>query len=158
MSLQMFLKLTGIEGESVDARHAHEIDILGWTWGLSEPASSSGGGGAGRVAIRNIAIQKLVDLSSPLLLLSSADGARIASGTVTTRRAGAGGAEFLLFKMTDVIVTSVAVAAASDASQPTETVILGFSKVEFDYSPTLPNGSLGPVKSFRWDIATNGPF
>ena len=87
-----------------------------------------------------------MDLSSPLLLLSSADGARIASGTVTTRRAGAGGAEFLLFKMTDVIVTSVAVArrgaAASDASQPTETVILGFSKVEFDYSPTLPNGSL----------------
>ena len=158
MPLEMFLKLTGIEGESADPKHKGEIDVLGWSWGLSEPASSPSGGGIGKVAIHNITIQKLVDLSSPLLLLSSAQGTHIASGTLTTRRAGADGAEFLLFKMTDVIVTSVAVTATANAAQPSESVTLGFAKVEFDYSPTLPDGSLGSEKSFRWDVATNSPF
>jgi type VI secretion system secreted protein Hcp len=160
MSVQMFLKLDGIAGESADAKHKGEIDILGWSWGLSgpEPSSPSGGGaGRGRAAIRNLMIQKLVDLSSPLLLLASAEGRLIRDGTLTTRRAGANGAEFLLFKMTDVIVASVAVTATADEG-PTESVALAFGKVEFDYSPTLPDGSLGPEKSFRWDVVANRPF
>ncbi|MGH6799682.1 MAG: type VI secretion system tube protein Hcp, partial [Roseiarcus sp.] len=87
MPIQMFLKLDGIAGESTDAKHRGEIDILGWSWGLSEPTSAQSGAAAGKVMVQSIAIQKLVDLSSPLLLLASAEGRRIASGTVTTRRA-----------------------------------------------------------------------
>jgi type VI secretion system secreted protein Hcp len=158
MAIDIFLKLTGIEGESTDDKHRSEIDILGWSWGLSEPAPASGGGGAGKVAIRNITIQKLADLSSPLLLQSSATGARIASAIVTARRAGAAAAEFLIFTMTDVIVTSVEVIANASAGNPSESVTLRFSKVEFDYRSTLPSGGLGPEKSFRWDIPTNRPF
>jgi len=160
MPIQMFLKLDGIAGESIDARHRGEIDVLGWSWGLSEPAvaPSQSGAASGKVVIQNIVIQKLVDLSSPLLLLSCAEGKRIASGTLTTRKAGANSPEFLLFKMTDAFVASVAVSAAASDAQPTENVAFGFAKVEFDYSPTLPNGSLGPQESFRWDIAANRPF
>jgi len=60
--------------------------------------------------------------------------------------------------MTDVFVASVAVSATANETQPTESVVLGFAKVEFDYSPTLPSGGLGPQKSFRWDIAGNRVF
>ena len=31
----MFLKLTGVKGESVDDKHRDEIDVLSWSWGLS---------------------------------------------------------------------------------------------------------------------------
>ena len=158
MPIQMFLKLDGIEGESIDARHKGEIDVLGWSWGLSEPASAQSGAGAGKVKIQDIVIQKQVDVASPLLMLASAEGKHIASGTLTTRRTGANSPEFLRFKMTDVLVASVAVSAAASESQPTESVVLGFAKVELDYSPTLPSGGLGPQKSFRWDIAANRPF
>jgi len=154
MALDMFLKLTGIQGESTDAKHKGEIDVLAWSWGLSEPVVSggSGGGGAGRVKIENISVQKLVDLASPLLLLASAEGTHISDGTLTIRQAAKNGVEFLLFKMTDVLVTSVQVAASKEADRPTESITLGFNKVEFDYSQIKSDGSLGPAEPFKWDV------
>jgi type VI secretion system secreted protein Hcp len=153
MPVEMFLKLTGIDGESTDAKHKGEIDVLAWSWGLSNEGTSSGGvgGGAGRVKIENISIQKLVDVASPLLLLFSAEGRHISDGTLTTRRAGKGakaGNEFLVFKMTDVLVTSVHVAVSQE--QPAESVGLSFRKVEFDYR--APDGT---EKFFKWDVAAN---
>ena len=159
MPIEMFLKLAGIEGESSDAKHKGEIDVLAWSWGLSEEAGrgnpqagSPAGGGAGRVKIESISIQKLIDVASPLLLLFSAQGKHITDGTLTTRKAGKGGGDFLLFKMTDVIVTSVHVAVSKDTGQPAESITLSFGKFEFNYRPTNPDGSLGTAKSSGWDI------
>jgi type VI secretion system secreted protein Hcp len=161
MSLDMFLKLAGIEGESTDAKHKGEIDVLSWSWGLSQPEAPSGGAGggsgAGRVKIENLSVQKLVDLASPLLLLAGAQGSHISDGTLTTRKAGKNGADFLLFKMTDVVVTSVQVAASKVGDNPGETVTLGFRKVEFDYQQIKSDGSSGAAKSFKWDVAAGKP-
>ncbi|HVG98141.1 MAG TPA: type VI secretion system tube protein Hcp, partial [Chloroflexota bacterium] len=33
MSVQYFLKLQGMEGESTDARHRGEIEVEAWSWG-----------------------------------------------------------------------------------------------------------------------------
>ena len=35
MAVDMFLKLDGIEGESKDAKHAGEIDIESFAWGMA---------------------------------------------------------------------------------------------------------------------------
>ena len=159
MPVEMFLKLTGIQGETADIKHKGEIDVLAWSWGLSKDAPPpAGGGGSGPVKIENISIEKLVDLASPLLLSFGAQGKHIADGTLTTRRAGKNGSEFLVFKMTDVIVTSVHVAASKDADRPAESITLNFGKVEFDYRPTNPDGSLGPPASIKWDVAAAKPF
>ena len=47
MAFDMFLKLEGIEGESADKTHGKEIDILAWSWGLSQSGSFHVGGGGG---------------------------------------------------------------------------------------------------------------
>jgi type VI secretion system secreted protein Hcp len=160
MALEMFLKLAGIAGESLDAKHKGEIDVLAWSWGLSTPevaSAAAAGAGAGRVQIDNISIQKWVDLASPLLISFETTGKHITDGTLSTRKAGTtgkAGSDFLLFKMTDVIVTSVHVAASADADRPNESITLSFAKFEFDYQPTKPDGSLGPAGSVGWDIAT----
>jgi hypothetical protein len=47
MPVDLFLKLAGIDGESTDAKHKGEIDVLAWSWGLSQdrgPAPPAGGG------------------------------------------------------------------------------------------------------------------
>jgi len=91
MALEMFLKLTGIEGESVDAKHKGEIDVLAWSWGLSTPeaASAAGAGaGAGRVKIENITIQKWVDIASPLLISSETTGKHITDALPTCALTG----------------------------------------------------------------------
>ena len=112
MSMQIFLKLDGIEGESADAHHKGEIELIGWTWGLAEPAAggssarASGGASAGKLIVRDIAIEKHTDLASPLLMLFAAEGKPVANGVITNRRATGG--EFLILKMTDILVTSAA--------------------------------------------------
>jgi type VI secretion system secreted protein Hcp len=160
MAMEMFLKLAGIDGESTDAKHKGEIDVLAWSWGLSQeaPGGGGGGGGAGRAKIENISIQKLVDLASPLLLSFSAQGKHIKDGILTTRKPGKKGTEFLHFKMTNVLVTSVQVTALKEDNVPAESVTLSFGKVEFNYRATNPDGSPGPEKSFKWDVAAAKPF
>ena len=160
MPVEMFLKLAGIAGESTDAKHKGEIDVLAWSWGLSNetPAGGGGGGGAGRAKIENISINKSVDLASPLLLSFGAQGQRIKEGTLTTRRPGKAGSEFLLLKMTNVVVTSVNVAAVQDQNVPTENVTLSFGKLEFTYRSTKPSGGAGAEQTFKWDVAAGKPF
>jgi type VI secretion system secreted protein Hcp len=163
MPVDMFLKLAGIVGESIDAKHKGEIDVLAWSWGLSEgpPQTGGGGGGAGKVKAQDLSIQKLLDLASPLLLSYSAEGKHISDGTLTARRESKGGAgqEFLIFKMTNVLVTSVSMAETSkDEVRPTETVTLNFAKLDFDYRSFKEDGSVNQEKSFRWDFSTNKSF
>jgi len=161
MPVDMFLKLAGIDGESVDAKHKGEIDVLAWSWGLSEspPQTGSGGGGAGKVKAQDLSIQKLVDLASPLLLSYSAEGKHISDGTLTARQESKGaGQEFLVFKMTNVLVTSVSTAETSKDVRPGETVTLNFTKLDFDYRSFKQDGSVNQEKSFRWDFSTNKSF
>jgi len=46
MAVDMFLKIDGIPGESTDARHRDEIDVLSYNWGKSQPPTASSAGGA----------------------------------------------------------------------------------------------------------------
>ena len=75
---------------------------------------------------------------------------------LTVRKAGGGpgavGKDFLVFKMTNVLVASVAVDAAASSDLPTETVMLAFGKFEFDYSTLSATGALGAQTSVSWDI------
>ena len=159
MPADIFLKLAGIDGESVDAKHKGEIDVLAWSRGLSEePPQTGGGGGVGKVKGKDLSIQKLVDLASPLLLLASAEGKHISDGTLTARNESKGGVaqEFLLFKMRNVLVTSVNMAESSkDEIRPIETVTLNFAKLEFDYRSFKQDGSVDQEKTFGWDFSAN---
>ena len=51
-----FLRLDGIPGESLDAKHKGEIDVLSWSWGESQEiaATPGGGSGAGKVAMTDL--------------------------------------------------------------------------------------------------------
>jgi type VI secretion system secreted protein Hcp len=35
MAVDMFLKLNGVTGESKDKVHTTEIDVLSWSWGMT---------------------------------------------------------------------------------------------------------------------------
>ncbi|EHC95270.1 Putative cytoplasmic protein USSDB7A, partial [Salmonella enterica subsp. enterica serovar Rubislaw str. A4-653] len=38
MSYDIFLKIDGIDGESMDDKHKNEIEVLGWRWISIAPA------------------------------------------------------------------------------------------------------------------------
>ncbi len=45
MAHDMFLKLDGVKGESKDHQYKDQIDILSWSWGMSQSGSMHAGGG-----------------------------------------------------------------------------------------------------------------
>ena len=54
MAERWFLKIDGIPGESTDVNHKDEIDVLSWSWGVTQTGGSGGGGGgAGKAAFQD---------------------------------------------------------------------------------------------------------
>lgn len=88
----IFLDLAGVPGESTDAQHAGEIEILSWSWEMSAPYEAPSGGAGGRtgpVAIGPLSLIKYVDKSSPPLMLSTCNGHKLSTAVLVVRRDGA---------------------------------------------------------------------
>ena len=68
MAVDMFMKIDTIDGESKDKKHTKEIDVLSWSWGLSNSGSAhtGGGAGAGKVNGQDLSFTKYVDSASPI--------------------------------------------------------------------------------------------
>lgn len=108
-ALDRFLKIEGIEGESTDASHPNEIDVLAWSWGVSAPIVEGTVGGtraSGKAKVEDLVVTKYIDKSSPRLINACLDGQRLPSVVLTVRRAGDSPQEFYRIELKDVIVSS----------------------------------------------------
>jgi len=152
MAADVFLKLGDIKGESSDDKHKGEIDVLAWSWGVSNPTSmeSGGGGGRGKASFHDLVITHHIDKASPNLLKMCATGEHIKEATLTQRKQGKGQQEYLLIKLTDVMVSSVQDGGTGD--QLTENFTLAFAKVDLEYKPQKADGSLDAGIHFKYDI------
>jgi type VI secretion system secreted protein Hcp len=148
----IFAKIGDIKGESLDSKHKDEIEVLSWSWGVTNarPAGTGGGGGAGKASFRDLSFTHHIDKASPLLMRGCATGQHLKDATITHRKAGKGQQEFLIIKMNDVIVTSVSSGDSDDAR--VETVSLAFAKVDLEYRPQKADGSLDAGIHFKYDL------
>ncbi len=155
MASDIFIKIDGISGESVDAKHKDEIEALSYSWGVANSATTkTAGGGAGRPSFQDIVFVHGIDKASPKLLAACATGAHIKDATITHRKPGKGQQEYLVIKLNDVIVTGVALSDPSGGPSA-ENVSLAFRKVDLEYRPQKPDGSLDSPIPFVFDIAQN---
>ncbi len=157
----MFLDIEGeIAGESQDAEHKDEIDVLAWSWGMSNSGSlhTGGGGGAGKANFQDISFTKYLDKSSPKLMEACATGDTYAAATLVCRRAGGDPLEFLIIRMENVLITSVSTGGSGGEDRLTENVTLNFAQVQVRYTEQLPDGAIGEGVDFGWDIAANAPL
>ncbi|MEO1528507.1 MAG: type VI secretion system tube protein Hcp [Planctomycetota bacterium] len=158
MAVDMFLDIKGeIKGESQDSKHKDEIDVLAWSWGLSQSGSfhTGAGGGAGKASFQDISVTKWVDCASPILMIYCANGDHFSSAKLTVRKAGKNPLEYLVIDMKDVLVTSVSTGGSGGEDRLTENVGLNFRSVKVSYKTQNKDGSGGPEKQFAWDIAAN---
>lgn len=152
-----FLKLDGIDGESVDAKHKGEIDIQFFSWGVSNSgnAAGGGGGGAGKSSFSDFSIQARLSKASPKLFFACAAGQHIKSATLTVRRPGKEAQEYYTIKMDDVLVSSAQNGGADGAAEITDSISLNFSKITWTYYPQKADGSLGTKVEHFWSVKTN---
>ena len=157
MAADIFAKIGDIKGESLDSKHKDEVEILSWSWGVSQSASGSQGGGAasGRAAFSDFSFTHHIDKSSPVLMRACATGEHIKEATISVRKAGKEQHEYLIIKMSDVIITGVSPGGSGDGAGFAEHVALKFAKVHLEYKPVNPNGTLGAAVDFKFDLKAN---
>ena len=146
MAVDMFLKIDGVEGESTDDKHKGEIEILSFSWGVSQSGGFGPGGGAGKVSSNDFAIVKRLDKATPQLLEKVCQGEHIGSALLTLAKAGGDHRqEYLKIKLTDIIISSYQTSGAS-SGEPAEQVSFAFQSVEVSAAEIRQDGSIGGWK------------
>jgi type VI secretion system secreted protein Hcp len=160
MAVDIFLELSNnIKGESQDSIHADKIDILAWSWGMSNSGTThmATGGGGGKVNVQDISFTKYVDLASNDLMLRCANGSHIDTGKLTVRKAGGGApVEYFIVNFGMIMVTSYSTGGSKDGlDRITENFTLNFRTFEITYTTQEASGGDGTGQTFGWNIATN---
>jgi type VI secretion system secreted protein Hcp len=157
MAVDMFIKIGNIEGESKDDKHAKEIDVLAWSWGLSQSGSAhhGTGAGAGKVNVQDISITKYVDKSTTPLILASCKGTHYDKAVLTVRKAGDSPLEYLKITLEDLIVSSLSTGGSGGEDRLTENVSLNFAKFKVEYTEQDAKGAAGKTSTAAWDIPAN---
>ena len=149
MAVDMFLELKGVNGETDDkvfkAKPDKGIDVLAWSWGVSNSGTThmGGGGGGGKSNFQDLSITKYVDSASHALLLGCATGEHFLTAKLTVRKAGKTQIEYIIIEMSEVMVTSVSTGGSGGEDRLTENISLNFAKVTFSYVPQLSTGLAG---------------
>ena len=152
MASDIFAKLGDIKGESLDNKHKDEIEVLSWSWGVTNAVTLAGSGaGQGKADFRDLSFTHKIDKGSPVLMKACATGVHLKEATITHRKAGKGQQEFLVIKMNDVIVTAVT-DAESREGESAENVSLAFAKIDVSYRPQKADGSLDAGIHFKYDL------
>jgi type VI secretion system secreted protein Hcp len=158
MAVDMFLKIDGIKGEARDGKHGDEIDVLAWSWGMSQSGTAhlGGGAGAGKVSVQDLSVTKYIDSASADLMLACCNGKHFKEALLTVRKAGETPVEYIKVKMEEVLIGSISTGGSGGEDRLTENVTLNFAKVSVDYTAQDEKGKAkSPPLSMTWDIAKN---
>jgi len=157
MAADMFIKIDDIKGESVDAKHKDEIDVLSWSWGATQSGTShtGSGAGAGKVNVSDLSFTKHIDKSTPILLKNCCSGKHMKTAVLVVRRAGGTPLEYLKITMEDLLVSSFTTGGSGGEDTLTENVSLNFARVKLEYTPQNKQGGGDASIPMGWDIAAN---
>jgi type VI secretion system secreted protein Hcp len=159
MAFDAFIKIDGIPGESTDDKHKDWIEVLSYSFGVSQPASatasSSGGAAAERANFQDISIVKTLDKASPKLALACASGQHIKEITIELCRAGGDKVPYMEYKMSEAIISSVSVGGGG-GGEPTESLTFNYAKIQWTYTQQKrADGSPGGKVAAGWDLGAN---
>jgi type VI secretion system secreted protein Hcp len=155
MAVDTFLKIDGIPGESQDSKHAGEIDIQSFSFGARQAGTMAfgGGGGAGKVSLKDWSFVMNMNKASPKLFLACATGEHIKEAILTCRKAGKEQQEYLKVTFNDLLVSSYQTNGDGNANHlPMDTISLNFSRISWDYKVQNEKGQLVPGAKASYDV------
>jgi type VI secretion system secreted protein Hcp len=158
MATDMFLELGDIKGESKDAKHAGKIDVLAWSWGLSNSGTfhTGTGGGAGKASINDISFTKWIDKASCAIMSACISGEHVKKAKLIVRKAGGKNPlEYFVMTLESVLVSSYSTGGSGGEDRLTENVTLNFAKFSIEYMAQKDDGTGEKAGNVSWDIAAN---
>jgi type VI secretion system secreted protein Hcp len=143
----MFLAVKGaqtgvIKGESQDATHPNEIEVLSWSWGMHGQRSAGSTIASGRAVVHELKIVKRVDRASTALMSALRRNEEIQKAVLTLRKAGRNALEFLKITIEQARVNTYEVEGGdgSGSAELREHVGFTFNKITVDYVPQGRDG------------------
>ena len=154
-TVDYFLKIDGIEGESQDAKHKAEIEVDSFGWGQTQSgnADTHGGSGIGKVVMHDIQFTMRANKSSPKIMLACASGNHIKNAILVCRKAGKEQQEFLKYTFSDILVSGFQSGGSIHSDIiPVDQFSLNFAKIECEYKEQKADGTLTGTVKMGWDV------
>jgi type VI secretion system secreted protein Hcp len=160
MAVDMFINMGDkIKGETKDAAQSktNDIDILAWSWGLSQSGSFhiGGGGGAGKVNVQDISFTKWIDKATPAIMLHCCGGTHIDEIKLLCRKAGEKQEKYIEITLKKCIISSVSTGGSGGEDRLTENVTINFAEVKFEYFLQDDKGKTASGGICAWNIEKN---
>lgn len=157
MAVDMFIKIDDVKGESVDDSHQDEIDLLSWSWGMSQSGTThlGAGGGSGKVNVQDLSFTHYVDTATPNLMKMCCNGKHFKEATLVVRKAGDTPLEYMKIILEEGLISSVSTGGSGGEDRLTSNVTLNFAKFKVEYVPQKADGAGNASVMVGWDIAKN---
>jgi type VI secretion system secreted protein Hcp len=154
-TIDAFLKIDGIDGESTHKGAEGQIEVVTFAWDLTNASNPGvgGGSGVGKAVPGYFSFVHQYDKASPTLAKSCASGKHLASAKLTVYKAGEGQKDFMTVAMKQVMVVNVAL-NGSTGGEVSETAVLSYADIEFEYKPQDDKGALGGGVKFGLNVKT----
>lgn len=159
MAFDAYLKLEGLEGESVREGHKGEIEIYSFSFGSNNPASISGstaGAGVGKGTVSSFNIVKTTDTCSPVMFQNCMQGKHWPTATVTLNKSGGDAAlPFLIFEFKEVYCSSLQWSGGTGGDdRPMESASFDFGAVKVTYTQQDEKGAAAKKPTGSWNVRT----
>ncbi|SAK49525.1 Hcp1 family type VI secretion system effector [Caballeronia pedi] len=154
MAQDIFIKLNGIDGESLDSKHKNEIEVLSWGWRVEQQSSAAFGSGigAGKATAADLVFDHYMDSASPNLMKYCLTGKPIDQAVLTVRKAGGTPLEYIKYTLSEVLVTLVQPSGSNGDTGIREQVHLSFVKVKQEHVKQNAQGGNGGVVTAAYDF------
>jgi type VI secretion system secreted protein Hcp len=152
-AVDFFLKIDGVHGESQDAKHRDEIEVLAFQWREKQLIDLSSGQSTGRVQMDSFEFTMHVSKATPKLYLMCAQGANFPNVVFTARKAGAGQQDYLKITFQRAFLSEFTLLSNGSAQTlPLSSVKLNFDEMEIAYLPQQGDGKMGGAVKGRYNL------
>jgi len=125
----VFMKVEGVQGDSADAVHRGEIDVLTYSQTFGTKACSE------------IVVTKRIDSASPQLIGRAVNNMRLPNVIITIRRAGGKQQEYFKATLLSVVIDRIELTENAGGDQ-TERVVLQPGNILIQFWPQDAKGNL----------------
>ena len=154
---EMFLKIDGIEGESLDRWHKDEIEIERWSWNTTNTThwDRNQGGQSTNATIEKITVNKICDRASVALYRYCVTGKHFKKARIICRKNdGEKKLEYLHVELEDVMIQQVKWDGTGLNQNLNETIEITFAEFHLKYKTQKDSGDPEGERAFGFNIQT----
>jgi type VI secretion system secreted protein Hcp len=144
-----------IKGEAQQKGYEGQIEILSFSWGVSQAGGFSygTGGTSSQANLQDLSVSFRHGPASPKLMLKCATGEHLTTAVLTCLRASTSPQKYLEITLTDVVISSYQTGGSGD-DMPIESMSLNFAQIKEEYFELKDDGSVVSAGSGQFNQQT----